>query len=130
MVAATRGLIAGASVLFWSFGSWLIPPLLAAGYWRHVHHRVPLRYEGAMWSVVFPIGMYGVGSRFLGEADELPIVRGIGAVEVWFALAVWAVTFIAMLWHLWRTVFRPPPRTLRVGSGGPAGEVQGRSLRA
>lgn len=107
MVAATRGLIAGASVLFWVFGTWLIPPLLAAGYWRHIYHKVPLRYEGAMWSVVFPIGMYGVGARFLGEADHLPIVRSIGAVEVWIALAVWAVMFVAMLRHLWRTVFRP-----------------------
>ena len=107
MVDATRGLIAGASVLFWAFGTWLIPPLLAAGYWRHVHHKVPLRYEGAMWSVVFPLGMYGVGARFLGEADHLPIVRNIGAVEVWIALTVWTITFVAMLWHLWQTVFRP-----------------------
>ncbi len=106
MVDATRGLIAGASVFFWAFGTWLIPPLLAAGYWRHFRHGVPLRYEAAMWSVVFPIGMYGVGSRFLGEVDHLPIVRAIGVVESWFALGVWAVTFVAMLVHLYRTVVR------------------------
>lgn len=104
MVDATRGLIAGASVFFWAFGTWLIPPLLAAGYWRHFRHGIPLRYEAAMWSVVFPIGMYGVGSRFLGEVDHLPIVRGIGVGESWVALGVWAVTFAAMLLHLYRTV--------------------------
>ena len=62
MVAATRGLIAGTAVLFWAFGTWLIPPPIAAGVWRHVVHRIPLRYEATAWSVVFPLGMYGVGS--------------------------------------------------------------------
>ncbi|MBB4774807.1 hypothetical protein [Actinomadura livida] len=60
MVTATRGLIAGSSVVVWAFGTWLIPPLVAAGWWRHVVHRVPLRYEATLWSVTFPLGMYGV----------------------------------------------------------------------
>ncbi|MFT3872695.1 MAG: hypothetical protein QM714_08630 [Nocardioides sp.] len=115
MVDATRGLIAGASAFFWAFGTWLIPPLLAAGYWRHFSNGIPLRYEAAMWSVVFPIGMYGVGSRFLGEVDHLPIIRAIGAGEAWFALAVWAVTFIAMLTHLSHTLLG------RFGTPAPAG---------
>lgn len=100
MVAVTRGLIAGSSVLFWAFGTWLIPPLIAAGIWRHVTHRVPLLYEAPLWSVVFPLGMYAVGGYYLGEADHLPIVRNIGSIESWVALAVWTVTFIAMLRHL------------------------------
>jgi tellurite resistance protein TehA-like permease len=89
MVAATRGLVAGTSVVFWAFGSWLLAPLIAAGIWRHVVHRVPLRYEAALWSVVFPLGMYGVGGDYLGQADRLPIVEHIGEVESWVALAVW-----------------------------------------
>lgn len=109
MVDATRGLIAGASVFFWAFGTWLIPPLVVAGYWRHFVHKVPLRYEAALWSVVFPLGMYGVGARFLGEADRLPIVRAIGFYESWIALAVWALVFVAMLLNLYRTVLRPRP---------------------
>src|SRR5699024_8375598 len=78
MVDATRGLIAGASVLFWAFGTWLIPPLVIAGLWRHRRHRIPFRYEATMWSIIFPLGMYGVGSQFLGTVDELPIVHEIG----------------------------------------------------
>lgn len=113
MVAATRGLIAGASVVFWAFGSWLIPPLIAAGIWRHVVHRIPLRYEAPLWSVVFPLGMYGVGGHYLGQADHLPFVTTIGAEEGWVALTAWALTFSAMLAHLFRTVLRP---------GTPAGE--------
>ncbi len=104
MVSATSALIAGLAVLFWAFGTWLIPALLAAGYWRHVRHRVPLRYEPSMWSIVFPLGMYGVGSAYLGEVDDLPAVAAIGHAEIWVALAVWAVVFGAMLRHLLRAM--------------------------
>ncbi len=111
MVTATSALIAGLAVLFWAFGTWLIPALLAVGYWRHIRHRVPLVYEPSMWSIVFPLGMYGVGSAYLGEVDDLPIVNAIGHAEIWVALAVWAIVFGAMLHHLARTVFRAdPPR--------------------
>ena len=108
IVAATRGLIAGASVVFWAFGTWLIPLLVAAGVWRHVVHRIPLRYEATLWSIVFPLGMYGVGGHYLGQADHLPIVNAIGATETWFALAAWALTFAAMLRHLVRTLLARP----------------------
>jgi tellurite resistance protein TehA-like permease len=104
MVTATRGLVAGASVVFWAFGTWLIPPLIAAGLWRHVVHGIPLRYEAPLWSMVFPLGMYGVGSHYLGQIDHLPIVEAIGAGESWVALAVWTVVFVAMLANL----ARPP----------------------
>lgn len=105
MVVATRGLIAGTSVVFWAFGSWLIIPLLAAGWWRHVVHRVPLVYEPTLWSVVFPLGMYGVAGQYLGAADRLPIVEAIGRSELWVAFAVWAVVFAAMLVHIGRTIW-------------------------
>jgi tellurite resistance protein TehA-like permease len=105
MVAATRGLAAGMSVVFWAFGTWLVPALIAAGIWRHVVHGIPLTYTASLWSVVFPLGMYGVGSHYLGHADNLPIVTAIGDVEIWLAVTVWLVTFLAMLHHLVRTVF-------------------------
>lgn len=101
-VAATGGLVAGVSVVFWAFGSWLIPPLVAAGIWRHVVHRVPLGYDVALWSIVFPLGMYGVAGHYLGQADRLPLVEAIGASESWLALVAWTLTFAAMLRHLAR----------------------------
>ncbi len=114
MVDATRGLIAGAAVFFWAFGTWLIPPLILAGLWRHAIHRVPLNYEATLWSIVFPLGMYGVGSQFLGVVDDLPIVEAIGYAESWVALAAWLVTFVAMLAHIWRTVVRQRPSAERI----------------
>lgn len=104
MAIVTSGLVAGASVVFWAFGPWLIPPLVAASIWKHVVHRVPLRYEATLWSVVFPLGMYGVGAYRLGLAAHLPIVESIGEFEGWVALAVWTITFVAMLHHLAATI--------------------------
>jgi tellurite resistance protein TehA-like permease len=112
MVDATRGLVAGASVVFWSFASWLFPVLLAAGWWRHVLHRVPLSYEPGLWSVIFPLGMYAVAGIYLGRADQLPLVAAIGRAELWLAVAAFLATFGAMLWHLWATLVAPSrPRT-------------------
>jgi tellurite resistance protein TehA-like permease len=105
MVNATRELIAGLAVVFWAFATWLIPVLVAAGWWRHVVRRVPLRYEATLWSIIFPLGMYGVAGIYLGKADRLPLVGITGSVELWVALAAWTVVFLAMTRHVWRTVF-------------------------
>lgn len=107
MVAVTRDLIAGLAVVFWAFATWLIPVLVAAGWWRHVRRRVPLRYEATLWSIVFPLGMYAVAGIYLGRADRLPVVEAIGRTELWVALLAWIVTFVAMGAHLLRTVLRP-----------------------
>lgn len=102
MVAVTRGLVAGASVVFWAFGTWLIPPLVAAGFWRHLVHRIPLRYEAAWWSIVFPLGMYAAAGHDLGVADHLPIVTAVGQYALWPALVAWCLTFAAMVSELVR----------------------------
>src|SRR6185312_16135002 len=108
MVDATRGLIAGAAVFFWAFGTWLIPPLVIAGWWRHGRHRIPFRYDATLWSIIFPLGMYGVGSQFLGDVDGLPIVHAIGVAEGWVAVVAWTAAFVWMLVNLWREVLRSP----------------------
>jgi tellurite resistance protein TehA-like permease len=115
MVDATRGLIAGASVMFWAFATWLIPALLAAGWWRHRTNQVPLAYESAWWSIIFPLGMYAVAGIYLGRADGLPLVKAIGSGELWVAFAAWAVVLVANAVHLLRTVVLPPrvPRRVR-----------------
>lgn len=103
-VNATRELIAGLAVLFWAFATWLYPALIAAGIWRHVVHKVPLRYDASLWALVFPVGMYGVASITLAQADTIPAIGVIGTVELWFAVVVWASVFIAMVIHLWQSL--------------------------
>ena len=122
-VDTTRHLIAGFSVLFWAFGTWLFPPLIAAAVWRHIVHKVPLGYEAALWAIIFPLGMYSVASYSLNAEDHLPIAGAIGEVEGWLALAAWVVTFAAMLHHLYATLLREPPvaaaSAMAESSGGP-----------
>ena len=89
MVDVTRDLIAGLAVVFWAFATWLIPVLVAAGWWRHAIRRVPLRYEATLWSVIFPLGMYAVAGIYLGDANRLPLVAIVGSVELWIALGAW-----------------------------------------
>jgi len=107
MVDVTRDLIAGLAVVFWAFATWLIPPLIAAGIWRHVVKRIPLAYDATLWSIIFPLGMYAGAGIYLGHADRLPIVSWIGRVELWVAFAAWALVFVAMAFHLVRTVLLP-----------------------
>lgn len=115
MVTATRGLVAGLSVVFWAFATWLIPALIAAGWWRHRWHRVPLRYEATWWSIVFPFGMYAVAGIYLGQANDLPLVGAIGAAWLWVALAVWGIAFVAMIVNLVRTVVLPSRARSAIG---------------
>jgi tellurite resistance protein TehA-like permease len=113
---AVHDLVAGVAVLFWSFGTWLIPALLAAWWWRHVRRRVPVRYTPAWWSVVFPLGMYAVASRDLGGARLMPYAGGIGTLMTWVAFAAWAGAFVALAGHLAVSV-RRRGRAARSGSG-------------
>lgn len=89
--------VLGVSAVTWSFCTWLIPLLLALGVWRHVLHRVTLRYETSLWSMVFPVGMYGVATEELGEAAGWDWMTTTGFGQAWVALAVWTAVFTAML---------------------------------
>lgn len=106
--AGVHSVASGTSVVLWAFGTWLIPLLLAIGAWRHLLRRVPLRYEPGLWSLVFPVGMYGVASHELGAALGVSWLVTLGRVEAWLALAVWAVVFLAMAgaWA-WRSARLP-----------------------
>ncbi|HEY3559433.1 MAG TPA: tellurite resistance/C4-dicarboxylate transporter family protein [Kribbella sp.] len=109
MVAATRGLIAGLAVVFWAFATWLIPVLVAAGWWRHVRRRVPLKYDATLWSIVFPLGMYAVAGIYLGRADSLPLVELVGRIELWVAFTAWTLVFTAMTRHIAATTLTSRP---------------------
>ncbi|MDP3971353.1 MAG: tellurite resistance/C4-dicarboxylate transporter family protein [Candidatus Nanopelagicales bacterium] len=108
MVNATRDMVSAGSVLCWAVGTWLIPPILAVGYWRHFRHKVPLNYQAPLWSMVFPLGMYAVSSDTIGQAVDLPVVQGVGYWELWIAFIVWIVVFFGMLKNLTKTVVLQP----------------------
>jgi hypothetical protein len=51
--------------------------------------------------------MYAVAGIYLGRADHLPVVEAVGRTELWVALTVWLVVFVAMARHVVNTVIRP-----------------------
>jgi tellurite resistance protein TehA-like permease len=94
---AVKPLILAAVVVEWSFAVWLVPLLVAAGFWRHVHHRVPLGYSPGLWSMVFPLGMFATATMKVGNIIGMPALYVFGASFFWIALAAWLVTFIGLL---------------------------------
>ncbi|MFF3274428.1 tellurite resistance/C4-dicarboxylate transporter family protein [Streptomyces chrestomyceticus] len=75
----------------------LIPVLLGAGAWRHIRHRVPLRYEPSWWSAVFPLGMYAVATQQAGRATGAGLWAAAGRTVAWGALAAWVLVGTAIL---------------------------------
>ena len=98
--AATRGLIAGTSVVFWAFATWLIPPRRPPAGGDTGADQVPFPYEATLWSIIFPLGHVRRRGNYLGRADSLPLVGVIGGAELWVAFAVWALTFVGMVAHV------------------------------
>lgn len=55
--------------------------------------------------------MYGVGCHLLGTVNQMPLLTAIGHVEVWGAVAAWALTFAGFIGKVtgWsKNAARPP----------------------
>ncbi len=90
VLVATRQVVSGLSFLLWAFGTWWIPLLIAFGVWRHAVRREHVGYEPALWSMVFPLGMYSVASEAYGAVAGLGFMVDIARVAVWVAFAACA----------------------------------------
>ena len=87
-----HAVVSWAGLVFWVLATALIPLILAAGWWRHVRHRVPLDNPTTLWSIVFPLGMYDVASTLMARTHEFWVARVIGDIGAWIALLAWLVT--------------------------------------
>jgi tellurite resistance protein TehA-like permease len=101
-VSAIAGFVKGICFVFWSFGTWWIPLLIVLGLWRHVLRQWPLRYEPALWTVVFPIGMYGVATFSFGKAANLSFMDSVSRAAIWVAIAAWLLVAAAGLLRMAR----------------------------
>ncbi|MEU3411029.1 tellurite resistance/C4-dicarboxylate transporter family protein [Streptomyces sp. NPDC006658] len=84
-----RGPLAGTVVALWVWATVLIPPLVAAGVWRHLRHRVPFAYEPTLWCVVFPLGMYATATAQLAGEHRIDAVAVPCRLLAWLALSAW-----------------------------------------
>jgi tellurite resistance protein TehA-like permease len=96
--------LTGLAFALWSFGTWWIPLLALLGVWRHLLKRFPLTYEPALWSMVFPLGMYAAASQAFGRVAGIGPLELVARVEVWFGLVAWAATSAAGIVRLWKNV--------------------------
>lgn len=100
---ALRPFIDGMVMVLWSWATWWIPMLVIFGIWKHGVRRYPLRYEPALWSMVFPLGMYAVASFRLGLAAEFPPLQWISVMMVWVAFTVWCMVMLGLITFLLKT---------------------------
>ncbi|MFI0778684.1 tellurite resistance/C4-dicarboxylate transporter family protein [Streptomyces sp. NPDC021212] len=81
----------------WVWATCLLPPLLAAGAWRHLRHRIPPAYEPTWWTIVFPTGMYAMSTTALGKAEALHPLVLLGHLGAWVALGVWSLSVAGLV---------------------------------
>jgi tellurite resistance protein TehA-like permease len=102
VLAELRPFILGFTLLFWATATWWFPLLIGLGVWRHIVHRVPIRYDVQYWSMVFPLGMYTVATMRLSDAMQWTFLLPIPNVVGMFAVIAWTLAFAGLLRRLVR----------------------------
>lgn len=84
------------TLFFWAFASWWIPLLFLMFAYRHFIARVPLQYDPQYWSMVFPLGMYGVCTFTYAAITGFSFLKPISALFVILALGTWVIVLIGL----------------------------------
>jgi tellurite resistance protein TehA-like permease len=87
----------GVTLGMWAWATWWVPLLILLGVWKHVIRRVPIAYTPMLWSIVFPVGMYGVASFRFSHVASVPAMESWSWAVAWIALAAWGATAIALV---------------------------------
>lgn len=90
------GFVKAFTMFFWAFASWWIPLLFLMFAYRHFIARVPLKYDPQYWSMVFPLGMYGVCTFTYAGITGFTFLKPISALFVILALVTWIIVFIGL----------------------------------
>ena len=96
--------VKGFTLFFWATATWWIPLLAILELWRHGMRHVRLRYEVDDWDIVFPLGMYTVGTNALAQALNLDLLQPVSNIGVYISLLAWALVAAGALRH-WRRAF-------------------------
>ena len=90
-------LIEGLVTLAWATATFWFPVMVAIGVWRHIAHKVPLRYHPSYWALVFPLGMYGVATFKMRGVTKLDPLEWAPKITLAVALAAWTAAFAGLL---------------------------------
>jgi tellurite resistance protein TehA-like permease len=88
-VAGIEHFLAGFTLFLWATGTWWIPLLVAVFAWRHLHQRVPIRYDPQYWSLVFPLGMYSVATHAYAKGTGLAFLDPLARIAGDVSLIAW-----------------------------------------
>ena len=64
----------------------------------------PFADTPALWSLVFPLGMYALASLRLSLAADFPPLALLSRGMVWIALAAWLATAAGLALASWRSL--------------------------
>lgn len=84
-------------ILSWATATFWLPLLLAIGIWRHVVHRIALRYDPSYWALVFPLGMYGAATFAMRAAIGPDDVEWLPRMIFVLALGAWTMAFVGLV---------------------------------
>lgn len=100
MLSHWANFIRSFTLFFWAFATWWVPLLFIMFGYRHFIARVPLRYDPQYWSMVFPMGMYGVCTFTYAGITGFSFIKPISAIFVILAVTTWIIVFIGLLLEL------------------------------
>jgi tellurite resistance protein TehA-like permease len=86
-----RPFLGGFTFLLWVWGSWWIRLLILIGISKYVVFREKFRYEPALWTIVFPLGMFTVATETMSK---------IPGLEALHAIVPWGLGVSVMAWYL------------------------------
>lgn len=93
-----RPYIEGFTVMMWAWGSWWIPLLIIIGVWKYFVAREPVRYQPALWSMVFPLGMYATSLHLLSQVSGLEFLALVAPAATWIAFGAWVIVALGWIW--------------------------------
>ncbi len=93
-----RSYIEGFTVMMWAWGSWWIPLLIIIGVWKYIVAREPARYQPALWSIVFPLGMYATSLHLLSRISGLEFLETVAPAATWIAFGAWVIVALGWIW--------------------------------
>jgi tellurite resistance protein TehA-like permease len=89
--------VRGFTLFYWSMATWWIPLLGLLAWWRHGWSHVPVAYEVADWNMVFPLGMYTVGTAALARSTGLHYLNAVDNVMIYVAVLAWIWVAVGLI---------------------------------